>query len=135
MTNELPYVYKALGEQGVEILTTTNLDHFDGMRATLSNLFNGHVIERQIDAVVIVGLRLPNTMLYESLLTLQTSRDDVLGSARISLVGDALAPGAIAHAVHSGHGFSRALLGDPTDTYQRDEPITLDTPEAVFIQS
>lgn len=134
MTNELPYVYKALGEQGVEILTTTNLDHFDGTRAQMRNLFNDEVLERQVDAVVIVGLRLPNTTLYESLQALQASGDGTLALAHIALVGDALAPGAIAHAVHSGHGFARGLLCDPTDLYRRDEPIGLPTPQPVFTE-
>ena len=132
MTNELPYVYRALGNQNVEILTTTNLDEFDGTQATLSNLFNGQALERSVDAVVVVGLRLPNTSLYDALRALQTAGDHGLASAQINLVGDALAPGAIAHAVHSGHSFARNLLENSTDTYLRDEPITLDRPRPVF---
>ncbi len=132
MTNELPYVYKALGDQSVEILTTTNLDHFDGSTATLSNLFNGHPLTRGIDAVVIVGLRLPNTDLYDALQKLQAGGHESISNARLSLIGDALAPGAIAHAVHSGHGFSRGLLGGDDDRYLRDEPINLVTPQPAF---
>jgi dimethylamine/trimethylamine dehydrogenase len=49
------------------------------------------------------------------------------------LVGDALAPGAIAHAVHSGHGFARSLL-DGDSEYLRDEPINLLEPQPVFIE-
>jgi dimethylamine/trimethylamine dehydrogenase len=134
MTNELPYVYKALGEQGVEILTTTNLDHFDGRQAQLSNLFNQQPLERTIDAVVIVGLRQPNLDLYQSLQRARTGGDKPRGNTTITLIGDALAPGAIAHAVHSGHDFARSLLGGD-DIYLRDEPITLTEPQPVFIES
>jgi dimethylamine/trimethylamine dehydrogenase len=133
MTNELPYVYKALGEQGVEILTTTNLDHFDGRQARLSNLFNQQALERPIDAVVVVGLRQPNLELYQSLQAAGADTHNAWGNTSIALVGDALAPGAIAHAVHSGHGFARSLL-DGDSEYLRDEPINLLEPQPVFIE-
>ncbi|MDG2493762.1 MAG: FAD-dependent oxidoreductase, partial [Luminiphilus sp.] len=133
MTNELPYVYKALGEQGVEILTTTNLDHFDGRQARLSNLFNQQAFERPIDAVVVVGLRQPNLELYQSLQAAGADAHNGWVNASIALVGDALAPGAIAHAVHSGHGFARSLL-DGDSEYLRDEPINLLEPQPVFIE-
>ena len=134
MTNELPYVYKALGEQRVEILTSTNLDQFDGRVAQLSNLFNAQPLERPIDAVVVVGLRQPNLDLYQSLQKRQSDASNTLANTAITLVGDALAPGAIAHAVHSGHGFGRALLGSG-DEYLRDEPINLLEPQPVFIET
>ena len=133
MTNELPYVYKALGEQGVEILTTTNLDHFDGRQARLSNLFNQQAFERPIDAVVVVGLRQPNLELYQSLQAAEVDTHNAWVNTSIALVGDALAPGAIAHAVHSGHGFARSLL-DGDSEYLRDEPINLLEPQPVFIE-
>ena len=134
MTNELPYVYKALGEQGVDILTTTKLDHFDGHHATLSNLFNEQSLQRAIDTVVVVGLRQPNGSLYQSLQTAKASGDSALAGASITLVGDALAPGAIVHAVHSGHSFARALIDGGAD-YLRDEPVTLSEPQPVFVDS
>ena len=133
MTNELPYVYKALGEQQVEILTTTNLNGFDGEQATLSNLFNGQTLERPVDAIVLVGLRLPNTSLYQALLQSRAGGHKGLQGTGINLVGDALAPGAIAHAVHSGHGFARGLLEGDAGLYRRDEPITLEDPQPVVI--
>ena len=118
----------------MEILTSTNLDHFNGRLAQLSNLFNAQPLERAIDAVVVVGLRQPNLDLYQSLQALQSDASNTLANSTISLVGDALAPGAIAHAVHSGHGFARSLLGGD-DEYLRDEPINLIEPQAVFIES
>ena len=133
MTNELPYVYKALGKQGVEILTTTNLDHFNGQLAGLSNLFNQQPLEREIDAVVVVGLRQPNLDLYQALQAAQGNTDSPLSDTPITLVGDALAPGAIAHAVHSGHGFARSLIADD-GAYFRDEPINLLEPQPVFVE-
>ena len=128
MTNELPFVYQALGEQDVEVLTTTNLDDFDGGCARLSNLFNRQPLERAVDSVVVVGLRLPNLELYEALTARAAEGDAGLAGARIQLVGDALAPGAIAHAVHSGHGYARSLVGDTAENYRRDEPVVLPEP-------
>jgi dimethylamine/trimethylamine dehydrogenase len=49
----------------------------------------------------------------------------------VILVGDAQAPGAIVHAVHSGHTFARGLVHDETG-YLRDEPIVPATPQMVF---
>ena len=128
MTNELPFVYQALGEQDVEVLTTTNLDDFDGACARLSNLFNRQPLERAVDSVVVVGLRLPNLELYEALSARAAAGDAGLAGVPIQLVGDALAPGAIAHAVHSGHGYARSLVGDTAENYRRDEPVVLPEP-------
>ena len=126
MTNELPYVYQALARKKVEILTTQTLEAFDGTRATLANLFHREQIERNVDAVVIVGHREPNDELYQALLNRR------LSGSTISLVGDAQAPGAIAHAVYSGHAFARALIEDNSALYLRDEPMNSVTPASVF---
>ena len=128
MTNELPFVYQALADQQVEILTTTKLDTFGEGRAQLSNLFHAQPLERQIDSVVIVGLRLPNLSLYEALQARAQEACAGLATAQIKLVGDALAPGAIAHAVHSGHSYARGLLSGHGDNYLRDEPVVLTEP-------
>jgi dimethylamine/trimethylamine dehydrogenase len=129
MTNELPFVYQALARRSVAIHTTTNLIDFDGNRAALQNLFNATPLEVEVDAVVIVGHREPDDALYQSLIGAATAS----GSPAIQLLGDALAPGAIVHAVHSGHSFARGLV--ETDTlYLRDEPVVPAEPIRVFPQ-
>ena len=128
MTNELPFVYQALAREGVAIHTTTNLISFEGTRATVANLFNQTTLELAVDGVVIVGYRVPNDALYDALVTSTESADT---ASSVSLVGDALAPGAIVHAVHSGHSFARGLVDDET-SYLRDEPIVPTTPQIVF---
>ena len=47
------------------------------------------------------------------------------GSIRsVTRIGDALAPGAIVHAVYSGHRYARELDTDPTARrYRRDAPL------------
>jgi dimethylamine/trimethylamine dehydrogenase len=128
MTNELPFVYQALAREGVAIHTTTNLISFDGAQAIVANLFNQSSLELAVDGIVIVGHRVPNDTLYDALVT---SSGFAGAASSVSLVGDALAPGAIVHAVHSGHSFARALVGDET-SYLRDEPIVPTTPQIVF---
>jgi dimethylamine/trimethylamine dehydrogenase len=42
----------------------------------------------------------------------------------VTRIGDALAPGAIVHAVYSGHRFARELDADPAALlYRRDAPL------------
>ena len=94
----------------------------------MANLFNQTTLELAVDGVVIVGHRVPNDTLYDALVTSSESADT---SSSVSLVGDALAPGAIVHAVHSGHSFARGLVDDET-SYLRDEPIVPTTPQIVF---
>ena len=127
MTNELPYVYQALENARVNIHTTANLMGFDGRVATLKNLFHSAETELEIDGVVIVGHREANDTLYQSVSDLSGNGN----RSSVTLIGDALAPGAIVHAVHSGHLYSRGLI-DPDATYLRDEPVTLHEPDSVF---
>jgi len=129
MTNELPFVYQALARRSVAIHTTTNLIDFDGNRAALQNLFNATPLEVEVDAVVIVGHREPEDALYQSLIDAASAS----GSPAIQLLGDALAPGAIVHAVHSGHSFARGLVESDT-LYLRDEPVVPAEPTKVFPQ-
>ena len=128
MTNELPFVYQALARAGVAIHTTTNLISFEGTQATVANLFNQTALELAVDGVVIVGHREPNDALFDPVVK-SIEAGGAAGS--VSLVGDAQAPGAIVHAVHSGHTFARGLVHDETG-YLRDEPIVPATPQIVF---
>jgi dimethylamine/trimethylamine dehydrogenase len=55
----------------------------------------------------------------------------LVGASPLSVdrIGDALAPGAIAHAVHSGHRFARELDDTPGKAlYLRDAPIVESAP-------
>ena len=127
MTNELPYVYQALERAGVSIHTTTNLIGFDAGVARLENLFHRAPLGINVDGVVIVGHRDPNDALYNTVL----GSDDGNSLPPMSLIGDAMAPGAIVHAVHSGHSFARGLVDDNA-AYLRDEPVTLPEPAPAF---
>ena len=131
MTNELPYVHQALDKQGVEVHTQALLTDFDGGRARLTNIFTARASLLAVKSVVIVGLRLPNDGLYQQLM----SRRDEFAAAGIKSVqriGDAIAAGALVHAVYSGHNYARQLDRPEGELYMRDIPIAEHACSAVF---
>ena len=122
MTNEQPYVHQALDVCNVDVHTQKLLSAFDGGEATLSNIFTNKSQRVPAKSVVIVGLRMPNDGIYQSLMA--RSEDFAkAGIKSIHTIGDALAPGALVHAVHSGHSFSRELDRQSNDLYLRDIPV------------
>jgi dimethylamine/trimethylamine dehydrogenase len=128
MTNEQPQVHRALARAGVSLHTLSHVGAFDGETVTLRNLFTGAEVAIACRSLVIVGLRKPNDALYHALATRQADLS-IAGIASVSRIGDALAPGAIVHAVHSGHTLARSLDAAPgTEIYRRDVPITLEKP-------
>ncbi len=128
MTNELPLVHRQLARRGVSVDTLEMVTAFDGEAATLTHLFTGEARRLACRSVVIVGVRRP---VRDLALALAARAADVeaAGIRSVDTVGDALAPGAIAHAVHSGHRLARELgteLGERP--YRRDAPIVVADP-------
>ncbi len=123
MTNELPLVHRALGKAGVAIHTLQRVAEFDGEVLTLADVFSGAEQRLPCRSLVIVGVRVPRDELYQALLA-QESELDKAGIAGVTCIGDALAPGAIVHAVHSGHRFAREFDAPRADApYTRDYPV------------
>jgi dimethylamine/trimethylamine dehydrogenase len=123
MTNELPLVHRALAKRRIPVITLHLLSAFDGETATLKHLFTGEEASLTCRSVVIVGLRAPRGELVAAL---EDRAADVAGAGvrSIERAGDALAPGAIVHAVHSGHRVAREIdLGERPASYRRDFPI------------
>jgi dimethylamine/trimethylamine dehydrogenase len=72
---------------------------------------------------VLVGMRKPNDDLYRALIARPTDLEDA-GIATVTRIGDCHAPGAIVHAVHSGHRYAREFESTPEDIpYARDFPV------------
>jgi dimethylamine/trimethylamine dehydrogenase len=128
MTNELPLVHRALDKAGIAIHTLKRVTGFDGEMVAIADVYTGGEIRLPCKSLVIVGTRKPRDDLY------QTLSDDpqaleTAGIASVTRIGDALAPGAIVHAVHSGHRFARELDAAPTPNaadaapYVRDFPV------------
>jgi dimethylamine/trimethylamine dehydrogenase len=123
MTNEQPQVHRALANAGVQLLTLTRVSALADDEAIVANLFTGVEQRLPCRSLVLVGMRAPRAALYQALIA---RGDDAAAAGIVSIdrIGDALAPGAIAHAVHSGHRYARELDGTALGAaYQRDAPI------------
>jgi dimethylamine/trimethylamine dehydrogenase len=123
MSNEQPQIHRALCSAGVALHTLTRVTAFAAGELTLRSHFTD--LERRVPcgSLVIVGARFAEDALYAEL----SARPEELASAGIQSVtriGDALAPGAIVHAVYSAHRYARELDADPaTLGYRRDAPL------------
>jgi len=121
-TLEFPYIQKRLRELDVEIIAAHNLARFDGAHATLVDVWSGRTREVGCGSVLSITARLPNDGLYQDL----AAREGDWGPAGIKsvhLIGDALAPGAIVHAVYSGHRLARELGEAPAEAPAFRRPI------------
>jgi dimethylamine/trimethylamine dehydrogenase len=123
MTNELPLVHRALGKAGVPIHTLQRVSAFDGSAVTLADVYTGTEKRLACRSLVIVGVRKPQDELYYALQS-KGSQLHAAGIASVTRIGDSLAPGAIVHAVHSGHKYARGLDAAPAEApYTRDFPV------------
>jgi dimethylamine/trimethylamine dehydrogenase len=123
MTNEQPQVHRALAQAGIGLVTLSYVSSFEDGEVVLANLFTGASRRLPCRSLVIVGLRAARDELYAALVARGQDLADA-GIASVDRIGDALAPGAIAHAVYSGHRFARELDEMPAEApYRRDAPI------------
>lgn len=108
MTAEQDASNAALIEAGVEIVTNRIMTHVGGGGARLACVFGGADVQIACDAVLPITRRIPDRTLYDQI------RSTDHGLESLTLIGDAEAPGLIAHAVYSGHRAARGL-GAPDD--------------------
>src|ERR1700678_3345904 len=122
MTNELPLVHRALAAAQVPIHTLKRVTAFDGESVTIADVYSGSEQRLACRSLVIVGVRTPRDELYQALIA-EGPNLEKAGISSVTRIGDALAPGAIVHAVHSGHRYAREL-----DTLPGVAPYTRDFP-------
>jgi dimethylamine/trimethylamine dehydrogenase len=123
MTNELPLVHRALVKAKVPIHTLQRVTAFDGEAVTIADVYSGTEKRLACRSLVIVGVRVPRNDLYQALIAKGSDLENA-GIAAVTRIGDALAPGAIVHAVHSGHRYARELDSVPGSApYTRDFPV------------
>jgi dimethylamine/trimethylamine dehydrogenase len=117
MTNEQPGMHQALARRGIALRTLEIVTGFDGETLRLAQIFTGVPAQIGARSLVIVGQRAGGSPLHEALLAAGDA------PASLHLTGDALAPGAIAHAVYRGHETARSL-GHPAGALvaRRDGP-------------
>ena len=123
MTNEMPLVHRALRKAGVSIHTLHRVTAFDGAEVTVADVYSGAEKRIPCRSLVLVGMRKPRDELYRALAVRgeEAMREGIRSVTRI---GDSLAPGAIVHAVHSGHRFAREFDAPPSELpYSRDFPL------------
>jgi dimethylamine/trimethylamine dehydrogenase len=124
MTNELPLVHRALNKAAVPIHTLKRVSAFDGESVSIADVYTGIETRLPCRSLVMVGIRKPNDRLYLAL-TARAPDLNKAGIASVTCIGDCHAPGAIVHAVHSGHLYAREFESTPANApYNRDFPVT-----------
>ncbi len=117
MTNEQPQIHLALARRGIALRTLEIVTGFDGETLHLAQTFSGAARQIAARSLVIVGQRDGGSDLHRTLAAVPQVFD-------LHLTGDALAPGAIAHAVYQAHKTADAL-GHREQVARRDAPFAL----------
>uniref|UniRef100_A0A0S6YZV3 NADH:flavin oxidoreductase n=1 Tax=Mizugakiibacter sediminis TaxID=1475481 RepID=A0A0S6YZV3_9GAMM len=107
-TLDYRHIRKRLAELGIEAIVSHNIAGFDGATLTIEHVWEHTRRELACDAVVAVTARLPEDALYQELLRRESAWADA-GIRTLRCIGDAEAPGLIAHAVYAGHRYAREL--------------------------
>ena len=123
MSNEQPQVHRALATAGVTVHTLARVTAFANDELTLAHQFTQAETRLACRSLVIVGARFANDTLHAELVARPRALEEA-GIRSVARIGDALAPGAIVHAVYSGHRYGRELDADPAAlAYRRDAPL------------
>jgi dimethylamine/trimethylamine dehydrogenase len=123
MSNEQPQVHRALFSARVALHTLTRVTGFAAGAVTLANQFTDAESQIPCRSLVIVGARFASDSLHAEL-TARADEVSAAGIRSVTRIGDALAPGALVHAIYSGHRFARELDADPaTLAFRRDAPL------------
>jgi dimethylamine/trimethylamine dehydrogenase len=113
-TAEQGRIQSRLLQLGVEIVPHHALAAVKVGSVELDCVHTGRRLTRQAGSVVLVTARIPMDDLYR-LLMRDPDASGAAGVSAITRIGDCLAPGTIAAAVHSGHLFARDLSVSLTD--------------------
>ena len=95
-------------ELGVEIVAQHSLSAIASGEVELACVFTGRTKRRPCAAVIPVTARMAEDALYRALMA-DAPALQAAGIKSVTRVGDCLAPGTIAAAVHSGHHYARTL--------------------------
>jgi dimethylamine/trimethylamine dehydrogenase len=123
MSNEQPQIHRALFSAGVALHTLSRVSAFAGGTVTLASQFTNAQVELPCRSLIIVGARFANDGLHRELAA-RAAEVAAAGIRSVTRIGDALAPGAIVHAVYSGHRYARELEAAPGGlAFRRDAPL------------
>jgi dimethylamine/trimethylamine dehydrogenase len=119
-------VNKHLSEMGVGVITNQLVTRFNGDSVNLKGIYDDVPGQLKAASLVMVTGRIPDDSLYYDL----KADEEALSAAGINSVtrvGDCLAPGTIAAAVHSGHEYAQGLNEpDPGDLVFKRERLVLE---------
>ncbi len=109
-TNTLDYrhIQHRLHDVGVEQLVQYNLVGYADGTLSVEHTWSGKLREFECAALVLLTARLPNEALLLALRGREQEWSDA-GLRSVRAIGDADAPGLIAHAVYAGHRYAREL--------------------------
>ena len=115
MNNELVRIRERMIELGVRIVTERRVTDFRDGTVELSSIYRGdEIASRECGSLVVVGVRARNDELFQEL---NAAPDRVADAsiASVRCIGDCRAPGAIVHAVYSGHECARTIEAGDAD--------------------
>ena len=107
-TLDYRHIRKRMAGLGIEAMVSQNIVDFVGAELVIEDVWSGLRRTMACDALVTVTARLPNDGLYQELLRRESDRF-AAGIRSLRCIGDAEAPGLIAHAVYAGHRYAREL--------------------------
>ncbi len=123
MNNELGDIRRRMTELGVGAVFQHYLTGFSHGTVQLASIYRDNDV-RSIDcgSLVVVGIRTAKDSLYQELKS-DAERMGNAGIISLTSIGDCRAPGAIAHAVYSGHECARNIdAGDTIETFAWERP-------------
>jgi dimethylamine/trimethylamine dehydrogenase len=110
-TLDYPHIRLRMAELGIHGMVSSNIIRYEEATLHIEDVWTRQSSELPCDALVLVTARVPDDGLYQDLLRHQTEWADA-GIRSVRCIGDAEAPGLIAHAVYAGHRYAREL-GEP----------------------
>jgi dimethylamine/trimethylamine dehydrogenase len=107
-TLDYRHIQWRMAELGVEQVVSHGITGYADGRLSLEHAWSGKPRSLDCAAVVAITSRLPDDALYHAIAARETEWAEA-GIRTVTRIGDALAPGLIAHAVYSGHRYAREL--------------------------
>ncbi|MBW8852285.1 MAG: FAD-dependent oxidoreductase [Xanthomonadales bacterium] len=111
-TLDYRHIQWRMAELGIEPVTSHEVVDFPPGALRLRHVWNARERTLPCASVVVVTSRLPDDALHQALLARADDWADA-GVRDVRCIGDALAPGLIAHAVYAGHRYARELDAPP----------------------
>jgi dimethylamine/trimethylamine dehydrogenase len=113
-TLDYRHIQRRMAELSVEPLVSHEIASYVDGSLELEHVWSGKRHRLECASVVAITSRLPDDALDRALRERETDWADA-GVLTVTCIGDALAPGLIAHAVYAGHRYARELDVAPSD--------------------